>query len=128
MTRVYLVRHGRAAAGWDDDVDPGLDTVGMAQAAALADRLAPLGADAAPALVTSPLRRCQETAAALARRWAVTAVVDATVAEIPSPPGVPMGGRVVWLQAAMAGSWAELGDRYTGYRDGVVTPDSLRRA
>ena len=29
MTRVYLVRHGRAAAGWDTDPDPGLDALGV---------------------------------------------------------------------------------------------------
>ena len=28
MARVHLVRHGRAAAGWDVDPDPGLDAVG----------------------------------------------------------------------------------------------------
>lgn len=120
MTLIYLVRHGRAWGGWDDDPDPGLDAVGMAQAEALADRLGPMGAEVAPDLVTSPLRRCQETAAPLAQRWDVRATVDATVAEIPSPVGVAMGARVPWLRAAMAGTWAELGDRYIAYRDGVV--------
>ena len=28
MTRVYMVRHGRAAAGWNVDPDPGLDDLG----------------------------------------------------------------------------------------------------
>ncbi len=27
MPRLYLVRHGRATGGWDDDVDPGIDTL-----------------------------------------------------------------------------------------------------
>jgi len=41
------------------------------------------------------------------------------VAEIPSPVGVPMGARVEWLRSAMAGSWSQLGERYTAFRDGV---------
>ena len=117
MARLHLVRHGRAAAGWDTDPDPGLDEVGRAQAAALADRLAPLGP--LPVL-TSPLRRCQETAAPLAVRWSTAPVVEATVAEIPSPDGYAMGDRVAWLRQAMDGTWAELGERYTVYRDAVV--------
>lgn len=120
MSRVVLVRHGRAAAGWDDDPDPGLDELGQRQAVALADRLGPMGAEAPPRLVTSPLRRCRETAAPLARRWDVEAVVEPGVAEIPSPDGIEMGARVPWLRAAMAGTWTELGERYVEYRDTVV--------
>ena len=52
MPRLYLVRHGRAAAGWNTDPDPGLDAVGRHQAAAMTARLAPLGP---LELVSSPL-------------------------------------------------------------------------
>jgi broad specificity phosphatase PhoE len=120
MAIVRLVRHGRAAAGWDDDPDPGLDELGAGQAARLADELAPLGAEAPLRLVTSPLRRCQETAAPLAARWSVTAEVEPLVAEIPSPEGFELGGRVPWLRAAMAGTWTALGARYLDYRDAVA--------
>jgi probable phosphomutase (TIGR03848 family) len=64
---VLLVRHGRTAAnatgvlaGWTPGV--GLDDTGRAQAVALAGRLAPLPIALA---VSSPLQRCQETAAEL---------------------------------------------------------------
>lgn len=113
-----MVRHGRAAAGWDADPDPPLDEIGRAQALAVADRLA-AGAAVLP-IVTSPLRRCQETAAVLAGRWGVSPTIDAAVAEIPSPLGVPMTERVAWLREAMAGEWALLGARYTDYRDAVA--------
>lgn len=56
----------------------------------------------------------------LASAWGVDVVTEPAVAEIPSPEAVPMGQRVAWLRAAMAGRWSELGDRYTQYRDGVV--------
>jgi broad specificity phosphatase PhoE len=127
MATIYLVRHGRAVTGWDRDPDPGIDRVGAAQAVALADRLAPLGAVRALPIVTSPMRRCQETAAPLAREWGVTPVVEEAVGEIPSPLGVAMADRVGWLRDAMAGTWSELGDRYTTFRDSVVAFVAGRR-
>jgi probable phosphomutase (TIGR03848 family) len=67
VTTVLLVRHGRTAAngagilaGWTEGV--ALDDTGRAQVAALATRLAPVPLRA---VVTSPLQRCQETAAIL---------------------------------------------------------------
>jgi len=120
VKEIVLVRHGRASGGWDDDPDPGLDAVGAAQALRVADLLGPLGEPVSPALVTSPLRRCRETAEPLARRWSVTPTVEPRVAEIPSPMGVPLGERVPWLRAAMAGTWSALGPRYEAYRDEVV--------
>jgi broad specificity phosphatase PhoE len=115
--RLYLVRHGRAAAGWDTDPDPPIDDVGCVQAEAVAARLAPLGP---LPIVTSPLLRCRMTAEPLAAAWDVVPVVVSEVAEIPSPDGVPMGQRVPWLRAAMSGTWAELGPRYLGYRDTIL--------
>ena len=115
--RIHLVRHGHATAGWDRDADPPLDTVGQRQALALAQRLAPIGP---VPIVTSPLRRCQETAAPLAEAWDVTPSVELAIAEIPSPPGVAMEDRVDWLRQAVAGTWDALGDRYTEFRDGVL--------
>lgn len=117
MVRVHLIRHGRAAAGWDTDPDPGLDELGRAQAEATARSLEALGP---LAVVTSPLRRCRETAAPLAAAWGITPVVEPDVAEIPSPEGIPMGERVAWLRQAVGGTWSALGPRYTAYRDAVV--------
>lgn len=67
MTTVLLVRHGKSTAnaagtlaGWTPGVH--LDENGRAQAAALAERLRPVPL---AAVVSSPLERCRETAAAL---------------------------------------------------------------
>jgi probable phosphoglycerate mutase len=68
MTTLLLARHGLTAltgpvlAGWTPGVH--LSEAGRAQAEALAARLAGLELDA---IVSSPLERCQETAAAVAR-------------------------------------------------------------
>lgn len=128
MARIRLVRHGRAAGGWDADPDPGLDDVGAAQARALRDVLVAELGGARPAIVTSPLRRCQETAVPLAVAWGVTPVVEPRVAEMPSPEGVPFGRRVPWLQQAIAGTWGALGPRYEAYRDGVAAYVAALRA
>lgn len=116
--RLYLVRHGRAAAGWDTDPDPGLDELGREQAKMVAARLRPLGP---MAVVCSPLLRCQQTAAVVAAQWDVVPRIEPGVAEIPSPEGVPMTERVEWLRVAMAGTWTQLGPRYIAFRDGVMT-------
>ena len=118
MTRLYLVRHGHASAGWNVDPDPDLDESGRHQAELMADQLQPLGP---MALVSSPLMRCQQTAAVLAKRWDVQTLIEPSVAEIPSPIGVPIGDRVEWLRIAMSGTWNDLGDRYTEFRDGVAS-------
>ena len=117
MTRLYLVRHGRAAAGWNTDPDPGLDGLGLDQATAVAQRLAPLGP---LPILSSPLLRCRQTAAMLAQIWQVEVRVAPTVAEIPSPEGIAMAERVDWLRLAMAGTWREMEPRYVTFRDGVV--------
>jgi broad specificity phosphatase PhoE len=118
VTLLHLVRHGRASAGWDVDPDPGLDDVGVAQAEATAAVLAAL--EPRP-IVSSPLRRCRETAGRLATKWnGASVTIEPAVTEIPSPDGIPMGERVPWLRAAMAGTWAELGPRYVSFRDGVI--------
>jgi broad specificity phosphatase PhoE len=121
VTRLHLVRHGRAAAGWDADADPGLDALGEQQALDVAARLGPLG----PLQVTSsPLRRCRETAGPLSSAWRRPLAIEPRIAEIPSPEGVAMADRVTWLRAAMQGTWTDLGQRYVEFRDDLVA--SLR--
>ena len=43
MARLYMVRHGKAAAGWDGDADPGLDALGRQQAEAVAAQVKAIG-------------------------------------------------------------------------------------
>ncbi len=117
MTRLVLVRHGRATGGWDDDPDPGLDDRGQLQAQQLAELVGPAGP---MPIVSSPLRRTRETAVPLAQRWGVEPRIELAVAEIPSPDGVPMGARVAWLRGAMQGCWADLPTRYGEWRDQVA--------
>lgn len=116
MARIYLVRHGRAAAGFNEDRDPGLDTTGQAQAEAVARQLvqfAPID------LVTSPLRRTRETAAPLERLISQHARIADAVAEVPSP-SADLAARGEWLRTAMQGGWSDLAPRYQQWRRDVV--------
>ena len=106
MGKIYMVRHGKAAAGWDGDADPGLDVTGHAQAEAVAQDLA-ARLTSPVAVYTSPLLRCRETAMPLATMWQTQAIVEPRVAEIPSPIE-DLVARTEWLRRVMAGSWAEL--------------------
>jgi broad specificity phosphatase PhoE len=94
--------------------------VGRDQADAMAERLVATIGRPVP-VVASPLLRCRQTAAPIAASWGVDVEIEPLVAEIPSPEGIPMGERVAWLRTTMAGRWSELGPRYVGFRDAVVS-------
>ena len=124
-TRIYMIRHGKAAAGWDGDADPGLDDVGRAQAENVAAQLKEMLSDAVPVL-SSPLKRCQETAIPLAKSWQVSPEIEPRVAEIPSPIE-DLGARTVWLRRVMSGTWDALyddpestGHDFRGWYDDVL--------
>src|SRR5262245_31576553 len=106
MARLHLVRHAKPSAGWGEDPDPGLDPLGNEQAEATAAQLA--AALTTLPIYSSPLRRCRETSAPLARLWNRSVMLMPAVAEIPSPPSLDPTERRTWLTNAMQGSWTEL--------------------
>jgi len=118
MPKLYLVRHGEAAAAWTEETDPGLSIRGREQARDMADALVQ-GLGAIPVL-TSPMRRTRETADALASRWGMGAEVEPAVGEVPSPEGTPLEERGGWLRQVMDGRWPELPDGLVVWRDSVV--------
>ncbi len=124
MAKVYMIRHGRAAAGWGHegaDPDPGLDDVGHDQARAACAAL--LALPERPTLIlTSPLRRCRETAAPFAAALGLEPIVEPRVTEIPTPKALADTARPDWLRAAFKGTWAGIeGDLdYLAWRDAVA--------
>src|SRR3989441_1794229 len=111
--KLYLIRHGRASAGFAEAQDPGLDEVGRAQAQAIAQELGPLGP---LPLVTSPLKRARETAAPFATLWGLPARIEPDVGEIPSPV-TDLQVRAAWLRQALQGRWSDLPPTYQEWRD-----------
>ena len=122
MTRLFLVRHGRPAAAWGgDDDDPGLDPEGERQAAAVARMLCSLPSGERPtAVASSPLRRCLETAAPLAKALGVSVEIVPGVGEVPTPARLTPAARGPWLRASLLGRWSEI--------DGDQDYDVWRRA
>jgi broad specificity phosphatase PhoE len=107
--RLYLIRHGKPAAGWGEDDDPGLDAQGRAQAEAVATWLMEQPSHLRPVrVVSSPLRRCRETAEPFARALGVEIEIDPDVGEIPTPAGLVAADRPAWLREAMAATWADI--------------------
>lgn len=104
MTTIYLVRHGRAEAGWSEQRDPGLDDTGRRQAEKAARALSDRGP--LPVLA-SPLRRARETAHEFEMLWRTPATVEDRVAEIPSS-GMTLAERGEWLKALTKRRWDDL--------------------
>jgi broad specificity phosphatase PhoE len=118
MPRLYLVRHGRAAAGYSESADPGLDELGRSQAKDVGAKLAALGP---LAIVSSPLKRAQETAAPLASLWQRKPVIEIAVSEIPSPGHMSFAERAEWLRAyMMTGSWRDATPELAQWREDVI--------
>jgi broad specificity phosphatase PhoE len=118
MAIIHLVRHGEAASGWDGDLDPGLSDLGRRQAEEVASTLG--GRHPVP-IVSSPLRRTRETAAALAARWSAEVALDPGVGEIVAPMEASgLDARSAWLRQAMGGLWSELGPEHHAWREMVL--------
>lgn len=117
MAKIYMVRHGRAEAGFGESMDPGLDSQGHSQADAVAQKLSSLGP---LPILSSPLRRARETAVPLAKLWNIEPAIEKAVAEIPSPWGMTLDGRVAWLRKLMAGSWRDVSRDLAEWREGCA--------
>lgn len=122
MARLFLIRHGEPQTGWGGgDPDPGLSDAGRAQARAAAEQLIQL----APAVaLTSPMRRCRETAAPFEDLARTVARIDEAVSEVPTPAG--NADRPAWLQSNFpwrGGAprlWSALDDDLKSWRASVL--------
>jgi broad specificity phosphatase PhoE len=117
VTKIYMVRHGKAEAGFGGAMDPGLDETGRSQAQAVAEKLKGIGV---LPIITSPLARTRQTAAPLAKLWNATPAIEDAVAEIPSPADMTLEGRANWLRALMAGSWRDVSPELASWREHCI--------
>ncbi|MBX3483524.1 histidine phosphatase family protein [Phenylobacterium sp.] len=124
MARLYLIRHGKPSSGWGGhDDDPGLDETGQGQARAARDwLLSRPEAERPRRVVSSPLRRCRETAGPTAEALGVQAEIDPIVGEIATPSGLSAEARPAWLRKAFEGTWQAIeGDLdYDAWRADIV--------
>lgn len=93
MTRLFLIRHGEPEADWGGaDHDPGLSQVGRGQAEAAAKTLVAQGE---LAVISSPMRRCLETAAPYVSSRTARLAIEPRVSEVETPAGIV--DRRAWL-------------------------------
>jgi broad specificity phosphatase PhoE len=116
VARIYLVRHGQDAGTWGVDRDPELSKLGREQAVTVAEKLCVL---TPMAIVSSPLIRAQQTAAALAGHWGTTVQVVPAVAEIPAPAAWT-DDRPGWLRRVTTGTWSEAGDEVMEWHRAII--------
>lgn len=116
MPMIYLVRHGEAVASFAGHADPGLSERGEREAALAAEQLAHLSS---AQLLSSPLRRAQETARVLSKRLGKAPQIEPRVAEIPSPTA-DLEERARWLGGIMAGAWTDLPADLQAFRQGII--------
>ncbi|MGH2608368.1 MAG: histidine phosphatase family protein [Tepidiformaceae bacterium] len=99
---IYIIRHGRAAAGVDD-LDPGLDESGQQQALCVSQAFAgrPVGR-----LIVSPMRRTRETIAPLAMALGIEPEVREEVSEV-FDPAMAADARRGMIGPFMQGRWSD---------------------
>jgi len=101
---IYLVRHGEAAATWQESEDPGLSELGHKQAVQAAEKLIQ-GVDSDIGLISSPLRRARETADPLSEALGTELTIIDAFREIPTP--VERSKRQGWLNSIARQNWSE---------------------
>jgi len=114
---LFLVRHGQAAAGWNQNPDPGLSETGRQQALAVRDHFFP---GPLRDLFSSPLLRARETAQPLADAWQLTPVIEPAFAEIPAPANYPVEQRLQWLLALRDCRWPQCSPELHAWRNGIL--------
>lgn len=122
MTRLFLIRHGEPEAAWGGAVDdPGLSEAGRAQAEAAAAALASAGP---LAILSSPMRRCRETAKPFEHRTGLSAGIETSVSEVVAPFGITdrrswLRENFPWDPGAARRKWSEVDTALRAWRDGV---------
>ena len=95
--KIFLIRHGEAAQSWDQSADPGLSELGKEQALECFNTLHESENLNQFNLVSSPLKRAQETSLHFKKNLDKQLSLNEAFREIPSP-GISLLERKNWLQ------------------------------
>ena len=125
MTDIWLVRHGEAAASFDQDTDPPLSDLGREQAARSAERLSRCVPDDAQ-LLSSPKLRAVQTGDPFAALRKSALDIDHRFIELPSPGD--LNERKDWIQRVLKGRWSELPESVHDWQQDIVTTIQALRA
>lgn len=124
MTRLFLIRHGEPEAAWGGAADdPGLSEAGRRQAADAATTLSAFG----PLdIVSSPMRRCRETAAPFEAHLGREARIEQSVSEVVAPDGIRdrrawLRENFPWEQGGPRRQWRDVDPALRDWRDRVAS-------
>ena len=95
--KIFLIRHGEASQSWDQSADPGLSELGKEQALECFNALDGNEDLNQFNLVSSPLKRAQETSLHFKKNLDKKLSLNEAFREIPSP-GISLSERKNWLQ------------------------------
>ena len=124
MTDIWLVRHGEAAAAFDQNTDPPLSDLGCEQAARSAGSLSQRVPEDAQ-LLTSPKLRAIQTGEPFAEMRGEALDIDRRFIELPSPG--KLSERKDWIQRVLKGRWSELPESVHDWqRDIIETIQALQ--
>ena len=117
MTDIWLVRHGEAAAAFDQNTDPPLSDLGREQAAVSAHSLSRCVPDDAQ-LLSSPKLRAIQTGEPFAGLRERVLDIDRRFIELPSPG--KLSERKEWIQRVLKGQWSELPESVHNWQRDIV--------
>ena len=117
VTDIWLVRHGEAAASFDQEIDPGLSLLGHEQAVTAAQQLSAIVPPDAQ-LLSSPKQRALQTGAPFVSLRDAVLQSDDRFIELPSPEGLAQ--RSEWLQQALAANWSALPRAVHDWQNGIA--------
>ena len=117
MTDIWLVRHGEAAAAFDQNTDPPLSDLGREQAAVSAHSLSRCVPDDAQ-LLSSPKLRAMQTGEPFAGLRERVLNIDRRFIELPSPG--KLSERKEWIQRVLKGQWSELPESVHNWQRDIV--------
>lgn len=117
MTDIWLVRHGEAAAAFDQNTDPPLSDLGREQAAVSAHSLSRCVPDDAQ-LLSSPKLRAIQTGEPFAGLRERVLNIDRRFIELPSPG--KLSERKEWIQRVLKGRWSELPESVHDWQRDIV--------
>jgi len=109
MIKIYLVRHGEATEGWTSQ-DPPLSELGKSQSQSLMtvmDSVVDESSIKNTNFLSSPLKRCKETAILALEKKYLEIVINDNFSELPSPT-LDLEKRVNWLRRILPLTWSEL--------------------
>jgi len=117
VTDIWLVRHGEAAAAFDQNTDPPLSDLGREQAAVSAHSLSRCVPDDAQ-LLSSPKLRAIQTGEPFAGLRERVLNIDRRFIELPSPG--KLSERKEWIQRVLKGQWSELPESVHNWQRDIV--------